>query len=111
MRTKYWNRHMSEERKIYHLGHEDTEYEREDMSPGVVFSFLAGLAIACVLIYFIVHGIYNLLDAYQRSHQPPQNPLVVSSDADTRRVTPGNIATFPQPRLETNGRIELNGFC
>ena len=110
MRTKYWNQHMSEERKIHHLGHVDTEYEREDMSPGVVFSFLAGLAIACVLIYVIVHGIYNFLDAYQRSHEPPQNPLAVSSNADTRAITPGDIGQFPQPRLETNERVELNGF-
>jgi len=107
---KYWNQHMSEERKIYHHGHVDSEYEREDMSPGVIFSFLAGIAIACVLIYFIVIGMYKFLDSYQRSHQAPQNPLVVPSGPDTRDITVADVQQFPQPRLETNERVELKGF-
>lgn len=107
---KYWNQHMSEDRKIHHHGHVDSEYEREDMSPGAVFSFLAGLAIAGVLIYFIVEGMYKFLDAYQRSHEPPQNPLVVPSGPDTRDITLADVKQFPQPRLETNERNELNGF-
>ena len=45
-----------------------------------------------------------------RSSRPPQNPLVVSSDPDTRVIKPGDVAQFPQPRLETNERVELNGF-
>jgi len=110
MHTKYWNRHMSEERKIYHHGHVDSEYEREDMSPGAIFSFLAGLAIAGVLIYFIVDGMYKFLDAYWRSNQPTQNPLVVPTNPDSRDIGLADIQQFPQPRLETNERVELNGF-
>lgn len=101
---------MSEERKIYHHGHVDSEYEREDLSPGAIFAFLAGLAIAGVLIYFIVDGMYKFLDAYWKSNQPTQNPLVVSTNPNSRDIGLADIQQFPQPRLETNERIELNGF-
>ncbi|HZQ67854.1 MAG TPA: hypothetical protein VFA68_04980 [Terriglobales bacterium] len=101
---------MSEERQIRQHEHGDAEYEREDMSPGAIFSFLVGLAIASVLIYLIVIGMYKFLDSYQRAHQPPQNPLAVPTAPDTRDITMADIHQFPQPRLETNERIELNGF-
>jgi hypothetical protein len=101
---------MNKDRKLDHQDHLDAEYEREDLSPGAIFSFLAGLAIAGVLIYFIVNGMYKFLDAYWRTHQPTQNPLVVSNAPDSRDISLADIQQFPQPRLETNERIELNGF-
>lgn len=101
---------MSEERKIHHQGHVDSGYEREDMTPGTIFAFLAGLAIACVLIYFVIHGMYRVLDSYARAHEPAQNPLAVPTGPTPRDITPADIAQFPQPRLETNERVEINGF-
>jgi FtsZ-interacting cell division protein ZipA len=101
---------MSEEPKLYHHGHVDEEYEREDMTPGTIFAFLVGLAIACALVYFIIIGMYKVLDSYARSHQPAENPLVVPTSPDSRDITLADVNKFPQPRLETNERIELNGF-
>lgn len=98
---------MSEETKHAVSGNHDG-FEREDMSARAVFGFLVGLAIVTVLIYFVLRGVYSYLDAYESAHQPPQNPLVQKTEADTRQVTPDEAGKFPQPRLETNERGQLN---
>jgi len=85
------------------------EFEHQDLSPTSVYAFLTGLAVAGILVYFVLWGLYHYLDAYQRNHQPPQNPLV-QSEADTRNVPPQAIQKFPQPRLEKNERVEINDF-
>lgn len=87
----------------------ELEYEHQDLSPKGVYAFLTGLAVAGILVYFVLWGLYHYLDAYQRSHEPPQNPLV-QSEADTRNVPPQAIQKFPQPRLEKNERVEINDF-
>ena len=95
---------MNEERK-----HSQTEFERQDLRPRVVYAFLISLAIMATLVYFVVWGFYDAIDAYQRRHQPPQNPLV-APETDTRLVSPEAIERFPQPRLERNERLENNDF-
>jgi len=108
MRARCWNQHMDKE--IKHGEHNPKlEFEHQDMSPNAVYAFLTGLAVAGILVYFVLWGLYHYLDAYQRSHQPPQNPLV-QSEADTRSVPPQAIQKFPQPRLEKNERVEINDF-
>jgi len=87
----------------------ELEFEHQDLSPRGVYVFFTGLALAGILIYFVLWGLYRFLDAYQRSHQPPQNPLV-QPEADTRNVPPQAIQKFPQPRLEKNERLEINDF-
>lgn len=103
---------MTDEEKTKHGHHggEDIGFEREDLSPRAIFGFLAGLAIAGVLVYFIINGLYGFLDAYYRKNQPTPAPLATHLPADTRTVTPADVTQFPQPRLETNERRELNGF-
>ncbi|HEY7098122.1 MAG TPA: hypothetical protein VH437_15455 [Terriglobales bacterium] len=100
---------MSEE-LIRNGENEEVEFEREDLSPRSVISFFVGLAVAGVLIYFVLTGIYKLLDAYEARNQPQQNPLAKTRRADTRTVTSGDVQQFPEPRLESNERTELNGF-
>jgi len=101
---------MTEE-EIKHRGHDSEQgYEHQDLSPNVVFAFLGGLAVAGILIYFVVWGFYDVMDAYERHHQPPQNPLVQQTEADTRVVQPDAYKKFPQPRLERNERLEINDF-
>jgi len=95
---------MNEERKP-----SQTEFERQDLRPRVVYAFLISLAIMGTLVYFVVWGLYDTIDAYQRRHQPPQNPLV-APEKDTRLVSPEAIDRFPQPRLERNERREINDF-
>jgi hypothetical protein len=98
---------MSEETKHAVSGNHDG-FEREDMSARAVYGFLVGLAVVTVLVYFVLRGVYSYLDAYERAHQPPQNPLVQKTEADTRQVSPEETKKFPQPRLETNERRQLN---
>jgi hypothetical protein len=99
---------MNEETK-HHERDPEMEFEHQDLSPSAVYAFLTGLAVAGILIYFVLWGLYRYLDYYQRSHQPPQNPLV-QTEADTRNVSPQAIQHFPQPRLEKNERVEINDF-
>lgn len=89
---------------------EDLGFEREDLSPKAVFAFLVGLALAGILVHFIIGGLYGYLDAYDRQHQAPLSPLVQNAPTDKRRILPEDVSKFPQPRLETDERTELNGF-
>jgi hypothetical protein len=90
-----------------HLG--EVEYEREDLRPATIFAFFVALIILGVLIQFVVAGMLHLFEKYNAIHQPRQNPLV-QVESDTRKVTPGDIQKFPQPRLEDNERRELRQF-
>jgi hypothetical protein len=100
---------MSDELNL-HREHEEVAYEREDLSPRGIFAFLIGLALLGVLIHFTLKGMYGYLDTYQKQHQPPLNPLVSQTENDSRKVSNADIARFPQPRLETNERLEINDF-
>jgi len=108
MLERFCNPHMSEETKHREQNHE-LEFEHQDLSPNAVYAFFTGLAVAGIVIYFALWGLYRYMDAYDRRHQPPQNPLV-QSEADTRHVQPQTIQEFPQPRLEKNERTEINDF-
>jgi hypothetical protein len=109
LQRKYWNRHMSDELNL-HREHDEVAYEREDLSSRGIFAFLIGLALLGVLIHFALKGMYGYLDSYQKQHQPPGNPLVSQTENDSRKVSNADIARFPQPRLETNERLEINDF-
>lgn len=85
-------------------------FERQDLSAQGVYGFLISLAVGGVLVYFVIWGFYDFMDARQRSHQRQQNPLVEQSDADPRKVLPEEITKFPQPRLERNERLEIKDF-
>jgi hypothetical protein len=98
---------MSEEMKF---GPGEEGFERQDLSSRGVFAFLISLAVGGLLVYFVVWGLYDFLDARQRSHQPQQSPLAKQSDADQRIVSPEEVAQFPQPRLERNERVEIRDF-
>jgi hypothetical protein len=96
-------------------GHGD--YERRDIGVGGVLYFLAGLAAALFIVYFIVNGIFHYLDKRVQTEQPPISPLVKSEPRDTRRLAPGYKDSeydrylkdqFPAPQLEVNERTELN---
>ena len=100
---------MSDELNL-HQEHDEVAYEREDLNPRGIFAFLGGLGLVLVLVYFAVKGMYGYLDAYQKQHQPPLNPLVSQTENDSRKVSNADIARFPQPRLETNERLEINDF-
>jgi len=89
--------------------------EQQDLRPNAVYAFLIALAVAGVLVYFALWGLYRFLDAYQSSHQPPQSPLAPVTQADTRDTNPAATRAeidnqFPQPRLERNERLEINDF-
>jgi hypothetical protein len=90
------------------MTHQDG-FEQEDLSSRTALYFLAGLVLVCVVVYLIVFGMYRFLDSYATAHQPPMSPMV-TPEADTRAVTPGNAETFPQPRLEENERTQLRAF-
>lgn len=100
---------MSEELR-HHGNNPEMEFEPRDLKPGNVYAFLIGLAVAGILVALVLWGLYRFMDAYERSHQPPQNPLVQQATTDTRHVLPGAINKFPQPRLERNERLEINDF-
>ena len=92
-------------------GHnEEAEFERQDLGAKPVILFLVGLTVGCLLVALALRGMYSYLDARENRHQPALNPLVQQTHTDTRSVARGDIAKFPQPRLETNEPSEINEF-
>ncbi len=89
---------------------EHAEYEREDLTARAVFTFLIGLLVMFLVVMGILKVLTGGLDAYNRSHQPPQNPLVAKAPGDTREVTPEEVKKFPNPTLETDEVHELRVF-
>lgn len=88
-------------------GHGD--YERRDIGARGIFYFLAGLAVAVILVHLFLKGLYVYLDQRERAHQPPVNPLISNVHVDTRKVPRKYPETaFPDPRLETDERTQLN---
>jgi hypothetical protein len=105
--TKYWKQRMSEETKHEHA---EERYEQQDLSAQGVLAFLVSLIVGGIVVYFVIWGFYHFMEARQRAHQPPPNPLVKQVETDTRIVSPGEIRQFPEPRLETNERVEIKDF-
>ena len=89
---------------------EEVEFEREDLAAKPILIFLIVLTVICVLVALLLRGMYSYMDARENRNQPAQSPLVQQTTADTRVVAPGDIAKFPQPRLETSETMEINAF-
>jgi hypothetical protein len=104
---------MSDE-TVKHGNHEGNGgFEHEDLGARTVFGFLLGLVVLGVVAYFIVTGMYGFLNRYQSAHQPPQNALKQNVETDTRDTRAASVReriihTFPEPRLETDERNEIN---
>jgi hypothetical protein len=84
-------------------------YERSDIGTRGVLYFLAGLAVAGLLASFVVAGLYSYLNKRSEAEQAPVNPLVTNAPADTRRTADDYPkSAFPNPRLETDERTQLD---
>jgi hypothetical protein len=92
-------------------GHnQEPGFEREDLTAKPILLFFLGLTVGCLLVALILRGLYSYLEGYENRHEPTPNPLVQQSTSDTREVAPTDIEKFPQPRLESNERLEINDF-
>ena len=103
---------MSEEQSAKHNPGEG--FEKEDLSPLGVMYFMAGLAVVCVLVYFILVGMYRYLDAQDRARQAPVNPMAVKTGIDPATMRYKEIRDkaeqdFPKPVLEYNERLQFSG--
>jgi len=95
-------------------GHGD--YERHDIGIGGVLYFLAGLAVAGIIIHFVIAGLYRYLEHRSELNQHAASPLATNPQLDTRRIPPQYHEDherylkehFPEPQLEINERTELN---
>jgi hypothetical protein len=84
-------------------------YERRDMSAMGIIYFLVGLAATTLIINLLLAGMYSWLDKRERAQQAPVSPLVTNVPTDTRQI-PAKYPekAFPDPRLETDERNQLN---
>jgi hypothetical protein len=96
-----------------HSGH-GTEFEREDLGTRGIFAFMIGLAVTGVVIYFIIVGMFDFLDKYERSQMTTASPLVTSTDPLSRVITQADMdKAFKDngaPMLETNERGQFRDF-
>ncbi len=98
-----------------HINERKQGFEPRDWNAGTVYAFLVGLAVVCLVVYFLLRGMYAYLDARARASQPAQNPLVAARAFEARNqprtVVQDEIkTTFPEPRLEENERQEISRF-
>jgi hypothetical protein len=111
---------MSDETKHGNtVGHGD--FERSDIGPAGVLYFLLGLAVFCLIMHFLVTGLFSVLERRSQEQQTPVSPLVTNAPEDTRHI-PAEYKTdnestayekylkknFPAPQLETDERSQLN---
>ena len=87
-------------------------YERQDVGvPGVVY-FLIALAVAAILVHFIIAGLYSFLEKRTEAAQPAISPMIHNAPKDTRKL-PADYKdylkqNFPSPQLEIDERTQLN---
>jgi hypothetical protein len=87
-------------------------FEHQDLQVSGILYFLLSLIVATVLVAVFMVGIYKFLDKRDRANQPVVSPLVanvpspeLNTRADYERYAE---KTFPNPRLETDERNQLN---
>ena len=86
------------------------DYERSDIGVSGILYFLAALAFAGIVTYFIVAGLYSFLEKRFES-QATMSPLVTNAPTDTRHISKDYPqAVFPDPKLEEDERGQLNGI-
>lgn len=89
-------------------------YERKDIGVAGVFYFLIGLAVAAVIVHFVIAGLYAFLEKRTEADQPPVSPMVTTAQKDTRKLPTGYAdylkQNFPSPQLEIDERTQLNGI-
>jgi hypothetical protein len=84
-------------------------YERSDIGAAAVLYFLLGLAVAGLLVYFVVDGLYSYLDKRSEAQQAPVNALVTNAPADTRNISEKyEEKAFPDPLLEKDEFTKIN---
>jgi hypothetical protein len=88
------------------------DFERRDIGIRGVLWFLASLAVAGVIITFVVSGFYHYLQARSEAEQTPVSPMVTNAPKDTRHL-PTDYKdylkqNFPSPQLEIDERTQLN---
>jgi hypothetical protein len=89
-------------------------FEREDLGTKPVFGFLISLIVTGVLVYYVIWGMFQFMDKYERKHQQTKSPMV-QAQTDTREPNTEKTAEkikgqFPEPRLEGDERTEINDF-
>ena len=90
-------------------------YEHEDFSTGAIVGSLVGLAVMCIVSFFIVVGMYHYLENTQMDHVAA-NPMVPMKP-DTRHMTSNpksndpmdvmEVEAFPKPRLQRDDVQEM----
>jgi hypothetical protein len=87
-------------------------FERRDIRIGDVIWFLVGLAVAGVIITFVVNGFYHYLETRSEAEQTPVSPLVTNVPKDTRHLPTDYKSylkqNFPSPQLEIDERTQLD---
>jgi hypothetical protein len=87
-------------------------FERRDIGIGAVLWFLVGLAVAGVIITFLMNGLFHYLEKRTETQQTPVSPLITNAPKDTRHLSTNYRdylkETFPSPQLEIDERTQLD---
>jgi hypothetical protein len=86
-------------------------YEHQDLQVSGILYFLLTIVVVVMICLFGMRGLFAFLDHREKALQPAVNPLLTNVPTDTRRIADPDEylkKTFPDPRLETDERNQLN---
>jgi hypothetical protein len=91
---------------------ERENFEHQDLQASGVLYFLLALGVATLLAALFLVGVYKFLGKREKANQPAVSPLVANVPQPALK-TKGDYEehaekAFPDPRLETNERNQLN---
>jgi hypothetical protein len=101
---------MADTKHGHNHANDDPGFELQDIGSGGVVAFFITLLLVVFLANVIIRGIYKGLDYYAKSHQETAAPMMTLPTGDLRLVNPSEAQQFPEPRLETDERAEINDF-
>jgi hypothetical protein len=91
-----------------HMKNQGVRFEHEDLTTKSVVAFLVGLAVFTLVVHFALKVSFGFADRYYTAHEKAE-PLT-ARPADPHLPTQSDVDEFPQPRLETDERIEIFPF-
>jgi hypothetical protein len=95
------------------------DYERSDLSARGILFFLVGLLICGIFIEIVIWGMFRFLRSSEGIFAQGQtNPMVTAKKVPPEKMPgsimqntpPDNVASFPEPRLQTRDWVDMNAF-
>src|SRR5919108_6687633 len=70
--------HATETPDVSHIRNVDVTHEVSDIDLRGVVTFVVGLTVLTIVVYFLMLGMFRLLNAREQKKEPPPSPMAMS---------------------------------